>query len=167
MAKPIALELPPRDSRAELLARLEGAPAEHAEALLAGYEVLQGLHDSGTLELLRGLLGSGDKVLQTAVNATRTPEAVRTIRNLLLLTQVLGEVDPALFEGFVRALPDAIQKTREQGKETPGLLSTLNKFRNPDLLRGIVLVNNLLEIWGHEFSGANSASKGSDLTSNK
>jgi len=160
MAQPIPLQLPPRDSREELRVRLQNAPAEHAEALLAGYEVLQGLHDSGTLELLRGLLGSGDKVLQTAVEATRTPEAVRVIRNLLLLGKVLGEIDPELFEGFVNALPEAMQKAKEQGKEPPGLLSTLNKFRNPDILRGIVMVNSLLELWGREFfSAANPQEK--------
>jgi len=160
MAKPIPLQLPPRDSREELRSRLQSAPVEHAEALLAGYEVLQGLHDSGMLELLRGLLGSGDKVLQTAVDATRTPESVRIIRNLLLLAKMLGEIDPDLFEGFVHALPEAMQKAKEQGKESPGLLSTLNQFRNKDLLRGIVVVNNLLELWGREFfSAANSQSK--------
>ena len=56
MAKPIPLQLPPRDPREELRSRLDRAPLEHAEALLAGYEVLQGLHDQGVLELLRGLL---------------------------------------------------------------------------------------------------------------
>lgn len=160
MAKPIPLQLPPRDSREELRSRLQNARVEHAEALLAGYEVLQGLHDSGALELVRGLLGSGDKVLQTAVDATRAPESIRIIRNLLLLTKMLGKIDPDLFEGFVQALPEAMEKAKAQGKESPGLLSTLNQFRSKDLLRGIVVVNSLLEIWGREFfSAANSQSK--------
>jgi uncharacterized protein YjgD (DUF1641 family) len=154
MAKPVPLQLPPRDSREELRTRLQNAPVEHAEALLAGYEVLQGLHDSGTLELVRGLLGSGDRVLQTAVNATRTPESLRIIRNLVLLTRMLGDIDPDLFEGFVQALPEAMQKAKEKTENSPGLLSTLNQFRNKDLLRGIVVVNSLLEIWGREFSSA-------------
>ena len=55
MARPIPLELPKRDPREELHSRLEKAPAEHAEAILAGFEVLQGLHDRGVLELLRGV----------------------------------------------------------------------------------------------------------------
>jgi hypothetical protein len=42
MARPIPLELPERDPREELLSRLEKAPAEHAAAILAGFEVLQG-----------------------------------------------------------------------------------------------------------------------------
>jgi uncharacterized protein YjgD (DUF1641 family) len=160
MAKPIPLQIPPRDSREELLPQLQSAPAEHAEALLAGYEVLQGLHDSGTLEMLRGLLGSGDKVLQTAVDATRTPESVRIIRNLLLLVKMLGEFDPDLFEGFVHALPEAMKNAKARAKDSPGLLSTLNEFRNKDLLRGIIVVNSLLQIWGSEFlSAAISQSK--------
>ena len=50
MAKPILLDAPNRDPKVELRHRLENAPAEHAEALLAAYEVLQGLHDRGLLE---------------------------------------------------------------------------------------------------------------------
>ena len=97
---------------------------------------------------------------QTAVDAARKPESIRIMRNLLLLTKMLGEIDPDLFEGFVHALPEAMQKAKEQGKGSPGLLSTLNKFRSKNLLRGIVVVNSLLEIWGREFfSAANSQSK--------
>ena len=46
MAQPIPLEIPPRNPRAELRSRLEQAPEEHAEAVLAAYEVLQELHES-------------------------------------------------------------------------------------------------------------------------
>src|SRR5258708_30674347 len=47
LAQPIPLEIPPRNVRAELQSRLEQAPAEHAEALLSTYEVLQELHNRG------------------------------------------------------------------------------------------------------------------------
>ena len=103
------------------------------------------------MELLRGLLGSGDKVLQIAVDATRTPESVRIIRNIVVLLRMLGEIDPDIFDGFVLALPEAMQKAKEQGKEPPGVLATLNEFRSKDLRRGIVAVNRLLEAWGREF----------------
>jgi uncharacterized protein YjgD (DUF1641 family) len=151
MAKPIPLELPARDPREELQARLDRAPVEHAEALLAGYEVLQGLYDEGVLELLRGLLGSGGKVLETASEAARAPESVRAIRNLVVFGKTLGEIDPDLFDGFALALPEAMKQARAQGKEPPGFLSILNKFRSKDLRRGLVAVNSLLEAWGKDF----------------
>ena len=53
MARPIPLEVPPRDSRAELRSRLDQAPEEHAEAILAAYEVLQELHNRGALFTIR------------------------------------------------------------------------------------------------------------------
>jgi uncharacterized protein YjgD (DUF1641 family) len=151
MAKPVLLQLPPRDPREELRSRLDRAPLEHADALLATYEVLQGLHDRGVLELLRGLLGSGDKVLEVAVDAARTPESVRAIRNLLVLVKTLGEIDPDLFDGFALALPEAMRQAKAQGKEPPGFLAILNKFRSKDLRRGLVAVNSLLEAWGRDF----------------
>ena len=63
MAKPIALELPARDPRKELIARLEAAPAEHAEALLASYEFLQDLHDHRVFDVLHGALSASDKLV--------------------------------------------------------------------------------------------------------
>ena len=77
MARPISLELPPRDPREELRKRLEEAPAEHAEALLESYELLQQLHDHGVFQLLRGALGASDKLVEAAVDATKSDESVR------------------------------------------------------------------------------------------
>ena len=151
MARPVPLQLPPRDSREELRLRLDRAPLEHADALIATYEVLQGLHDSGVLEVLRGLLGSSDKVLERVVDAARAPESVHAIRNVMTLFKTLGAIDPELFDGFALALPEAMQHARERGKEPPSLLAILNKFRSKDLRRGLVAVNALLEAWGQEF----------------
>jgi len=151
MAKPVPLQLPPRDPREELRSRLDSAPLEHAEALLAGYEVLQGLHDQGVLELLCGLLGSGSKVLETATEAAKAPETMRAIRNLVILGKTLGEIDPELFDGFAMALPEAMRQAKMQGKEPPSFFAILNKFRSKDLRRGLVAVNSLLEAWGKDF----------------
>jgi uncharacterized protein YjgD (DUF1641 family) len=164
MAKPVPLALPPRDPREELRSRLQNAPLEHADALLAGYELLQGLHDSGVLDLLRGLVGSGDKVLRTVVDATRAPDSIRAVRNLLILVKTLAEVDPDLLDGFLLALPEAMREAKELGKEPPGFLGILRKFHSKDLRRGIVMVNSLLEAWGRDFfSGARSPLKNESL----
>src|SRR5260370_7593985 len=105
MARPIPLELPKRDPREELRFRLEQAPIEHAEAVLAGFEVLQGLHDKGVLELLRGVLDGGNTILEIAVEATKTPEAIHGIPNLLILTKIVGAIQPQLPKKFPLAVP--------------------------------------------------------------
>jgi uncharacterized protein YjgD (DUF1641 family) len=151
MAKPVVLKLRTTDPREDLRSRLDSAPVEHAEALLAGYEVLQGLYDSGVLELLRGLLGSGDRVLQDAVDVARTPGSLRLIRNIIVLLKTLSEFDPELLDGFSLALTEAMREAKKRGKEPPGFLAILNQFRSRDLRRGLVMVNSLLEAWGRDF----------------
>jgi hypothetical protein len=94
MAKPIPIQLSKRDPQEELRSRLEKAPDQHAEALLASLDVLQSLHDQGVLELLRGVLGGGNKILEILVDAGKSPEAIRGIRNLVIMTKIVGSMDP-------------------------------------------------------------------------
>ncbi len=149
MARPIPLDLPKRDPREELRSRLEQAPVEHAEAVLAGFEVLQGLHDQGVLELLRGALGGGYKILE----ATKTPEAIRGIRNLLILAKTLGAIDPELLKKFAEAVPDAlVSATKAQEKEPPGFWEALRIVRSRNVRRGLAVMNSVLEALGKNFS---------------
>ncbi len=153
MARPIPLDLPKRDPREELRARLQQAPAEHAEAMLAGFAVLQGLHDQGVLELLRGMLGGGDKILEIVVEATKTPEAIRGIRNLVILTKIFGSIDPELLKKFAEAVPDVlVGAAKAEQTEPPGFWRVLKIFRSKNLRRGLAVVNNLLEAWARNFS---------------
>jgi len=153
MARPIPLELPKRDPREELRFRLEQAPIEHAEAVLAGFEVLQGLHDKGVLELLRGVLDGGNTILEIAVEATKTPEAIHGIRNLLILTKIVGAIDPELLKKFAVAVPDALEgAAKAQEKEPPGFWEVLRIVRSRNLRRGLAVMNSALEALGKNFS---------------
>src|SRR5262245_16074501 len=125
MAQPIPLQPKPRDPNAFFAARLRSAPSEHAEALLAGYAVLQGLHERGLLELLRGALGSGDRLVELAVDAARTPESVRGLRNALLLLNALSAVEPRFLADLTRALPVALAQASAEEARPPGLLKLL------------------------------------------
>jgi uncharacterized protein YjgD (DUF1641 family) len=142
------LTLPIRDPRAELHARLENAPAEHAEAILAAYEVLQGLYDRGVLDLARGALGSCDKVLEIAVDAAQSPPSICSIRNLLLITNMLGAIDPEKLGIVTRAVPQALQTLAVQA-EPPGLWKLMFKcLWNRDMRRGLSALNAVLEAFG-------------------
>jgi uncharacterized protein YjgD (DUF1641 family) len=149
MARPIPLELPKRDPREELRSRLEQAPAEHAEALLAGLEVLQGLHDRGVLEVLRGVLDGGNKILEIVVEASQTPEAIRGIRSLIIMTKMVGSIDPELLKKFTEAVPDALAgAVKAQEKEPPGFWEALRILRSKNMRRGLAVMNSVLEALG-------------------
>jgi uncharacterized protein YjgD (DUF1641 family) len=138
MSQPISFKGRRRDFREELRVRLEQAPADHAEAILAGYEVLQGLHDRGVLELLRGVLGGGDRILEIAVEAAKTPEAIRGIRNLIIMLKLAGATDP-----------DQLHAALDVGhKQAPSLWEIGKRARTDDARRGMKAAVALLGIFG-------------------
>ena len=159
MARPIPLQLAPRDTREEINVRLQQAPLDHAEALLAAYEVLQGLHDRGVLELVRGTLGGGEKVLEQVVAVASGPEAIRASRNLLLLAKTLGEIEPALLSDLTRAIPDALLQANAEESRPPGLFKLISTFWNRDFRRGLAAFNDLLVVFGRNLTAKIPAEK--------
>jgi uncharacterized protein YjgD (DUF1641 family) len=144
---------PPRvDQRAQLIAKLEQAPAEHAAALLDLYETLQALHDRGALDLMRGALGSGDEVLQIAVNAAQSPASIRGMRNLLLLVNMLGSIEPDVLKAFTQGVPEAFHEMVVE-PETPGLWRLIKDFLwNADFRHGLAALNTMLTAFGRSLS---------------
>ena len=148
MANPVLLELPAHDPRAELQTRLQHAPAEHAEALLALYEVLQNLHNLGVFEILRGGLVSSDKVAGIVVDTVKMPKFIRGIRNGMVMAKLLGAIEPELLEGLARALPEAIDALKSQNSKPPGLLSIFKQFSSHDSRRVMALGGAMVEAIG-------------------
>ena len=151
MAQPIPLELPKRDPREELRSRLEQAPVEHAAAVLAGFEVLQGLHDQGVLEILRGMLDGGGKILGIVVEAGKTPEAIRGIRNLLIMAKIVGAINPELLKKFAEAVPDVLAGAAQAQEKEPGFWEVLRIVRSRNMRRGLAVTNSVLEALGRSF----------------
>jgi uncharacterized protein YjgD (DUF1641 family) len=148
MAEPILLKLPPRDPREALFRRLENAPEEHAEALLAAYDVLQGLHDKGLLELAKGAIGSGEKVLEILVEAADSPEVVHGIRNFIILTKLFGSLDPKLLEHLANAVPKALVDAKTE--KPLGLFQLVGKLSNADTRRMLTIMTRVLESLGKD-----------------
>jgi len=147
MARPIPLDLPPHDEHAERRAQLDAARIEHADAILAGYEVLQALHDQGILDALRGALGARDSIVELAASTASRPESVRALRNLVLLAQALGTIDPAVLADVTRAVPAAF--IRETTKDAaPGLFGLVRIFLGRDFRRWIAAMMALAVTFG-------------------
>lgn len=148
MARPIEFSVQPYDAREALRSKLDAAPMEHAEALLESYELLQQLHQSGALRLMTGILTSGNQILETAVDAARSPEAIRATRNAILLGKMLGSINPEILEAIVAAVGETLGSFKKPVIEPPGLLALLNQFRHEELRRSVALINRFLESLG-------------------
>ena len=161
MAEPITLTRQPRDPRKELEARLHAAPLEHAEALLDAMELLHQLHKNGVFELLRGVLGAGDKILDRAVNTADSPDGIRALRNLLILGKWLSSINPELLECVATASAATLGSEEKPVIEPPGLLALLSQFRQPELRRSIALINRFLDVLGNQLKLVGTVKGGS------
>ena len=151
MAQPIPLDIPPHDPRKELNDRLEKAPIEHAEALLDAYKLLQQLHDQHVFEILRGALGAGGKFVESAVNLADAPGSVRAIRNAIVLSKMLGAIDPAVLQCVAAAMRETLGSDRNSvPQEPPGMLSLFNLLRQPEVRRSVGLISRFLDVFGRE-----------------
>ena len=159
MARPIPLQLPRHNPREELKSRLDNAPVEHAEAVLSAYEVIQALHDRGVLDLVRGALNAGDRLLEIVVDEAKSPGGIRTIRNLFLLAKVLGTIEPELLRDFTLAIPKALAQANAEEARPPGLIKLVSTFSNRDFRRGLAGFNDLLVAFGKNLSSKNDEQK--------
>jgi uncharacterized protein YjgD (DUF1641 family) len=150
MALPLALQLPLHDPREELRKRLDEAPVNHAEALLDSYELLGKLHDHGLFELLRGALGASDKLIETAVDAAKSDEAIRAIRNTIILGKILGAINPDVLQGVAIAVSETLGCYERPIIEPPGLFSLIAQFSHKELRRSMALLNKFLESLGSQ-----------------
>src|SRR3981081_2685432 len=124
MAQPISL-LPPHQNGAGADRRLHDAPHQHADAILSALELLQLLHDRGVLELLRGMVGAGDQLVETLTAAVDNPESLQAIRNFLMLTKFFSSIPPDVLKGVVQTVVEGAE--REKAHRAPSLLQLLRK----------------------------------------
>jgi uncharacterized protein YjgD (DUF1641 family) len=123
MAKPIAIVPIPADNQQgakdELLRKLDAAPLEHASALLALWELLEAAHQKQLLEIATGAIAAGDTIVNKLAEAAANPGAIQGLRNLIILTEMLGSLDPESLRLLVKALPNGLHETQAQAAVQP------------------------------------------------
>src|SRR5712671_1174523 len=148
MAQPIRFRVPPPDPRVVLRERLERAPEEHAEAVLAAYDLLQALHDRGILDVTRSALAASDELLEKVVDAVNTPGAIRALRNLIFWQGILGSIEPKWFKGLVEAVPEGLERATAERDQPVRLWTLLRRALSKNSLRGVAAGVDFLESFG-------------------
>jgi uncharacterized protein YjgD (DUF1641 family) len=145
MAQPLS-SLPPHQHGAGADRDLGESPHQHADAILSALELLQLLHDRGVLELLRGVVGAGDRLVGTLTAAVDTPESLRAIRNFILLTKLFGSIPPDILNSLVQTVEEGAQ--REKTQRAPGVFELLRRLRSENSRHAVAVALDLLESVG-------------------
>jgi uncharacterized protein YjgD (DUF1641 family) len=144
----------PLDSRGDLVRRVDDAPVEHAEAVLAGYELLQRLHEKGLIDLVNGLLNASDTVINHVADVVSSKEMITALRIGLMFTNLLSSIDPDKLHAVLAG----------GGSETPSLLELGKQATSKDARRGMATALGLLNVFGAALNKQN-AGKHHDSTS--
>lgn len=157
MAEPIQFTVG-RDAREELRHKIENAPIDHAEAVLAVYELLQEAQDHGVLDTLRGVIGAGETLIGRASEYANTPEGIRLMRNLLAMARLLGELDPGMLDAAAKAFSETRHEAEAKGSESPTILQTFRRFTGQDSRRTLGMLAGFSAAFGreHRASGVNA-----------
>jgi uncharacterized protein YjgD (DUF1641 family) len=151
MAKRIEFKPSPVDAVQETRRRVQQAPIEHADAVLNAFATLQTLHDTNALDFLRGLVGAGDEVISQVADVATSPQSTRALRNLLILINLLGSVDPDALERIVRSVTPAV--TERRTAEPPSMFSIARQLFSRDARRALATAAGLLQGMGRAISG--------------
>src|SRR5689334_18076751 len=98
MARIISLDPPKPDHREALFQKLKDAPKEHVEAMLDLYEIIEVMRNNGVLEIIKGAVGSKDKILAIAGKTMESHEVINFTRNFTMLLKFVGGLNPDIIE---------------------------------------------------------------------
>ncbi|MDR5726311.1 MAG: hypothetical protein RB191_02465 [Terriglobia bacterium] len=150
MAQPIRAYTPQRNIHEELRTKVESAPIDHADALLAAYQLLQEAQDHGILDVLRGAIGAGDAIADKAAEYASSPEAIRAMRNFLALSRVFANLDPAKVDAVANAITETQCREGAQGCEPPSLWQTFQRMTGRNSRRTLATIAAVTEAFGRE-----------------
>lgn len=140
MAKAVDIrEFTPRNSRDDLIRKVEQAPLEHAEAVLAAYDLVQRLYERGVIDLCNGLLSAGDEVVERIVDVASSKEAITGLRLALILGNLMTSIDPNKVHSALSAA---------EQNEPPSLVSIVKQASSKDARRGMAMAVGLLNALG-------------------
>ncbi|MBD8005803.1 DUF1641 domain-containing protein [Bacillus norwichensis] len=134
---------------------IEEALLTNKDSIMEVIEVIGYLKQRGILDIAKGVLGQGDKVLDIAVNLANMPENKNSIKNLLLLIGTIGMINVTQLEPILLKINAGIARVaeiEEKEAEKTGYLGIARALRDPEINRSITLLLEFLRGMGTDVS---------------
>ncbi len=152
MANPVTIFPKLKSIREERMSKLSSAPVEHAEALLDLYELVEVLHDRGTLDLLRGLAGASGDIMGRLAEAGSQPGSIKAARNLIELSKLLSRFDPEELQRTIEDGSEALARAQAANAEPPGMWAIVRRMTSRDARRALAMFAELLNETGRRMA---------------
>ncbi|MGX1193753.1 DUF1641 domain-containing protein [Metabacillus sp. SLBN-84] len=145
-------EISDEEKRSRDLREIEDALITHKEVIKDTLEILDHMQDKGILSLMKGLFGQGDKILDILVKTADNKETANTIKNLLLMTGVLGMINVKQLEPFLMKVNSGIARVavNKETNEKTGYFDLAKSLKDPEVNRAVTLLLTFLKGMGEE-----------------
>jgi uncharacterized protein YjgD (DUF1641 family) len=136
------------NSREDLARRIREAPADHADAILAGFELLEKLHDAGLLSLASGLISAGNNIIDRLAVVADSQQAIVALRAALIFGSILNTLDA-----------DELHKAMQVQKNDASLFRILKGLTTKESRQVAMIGVNLLNVIGKALGKLNPNAK--------
>lgn len=144
------IELTEEQMRERDLQEILTALVDNKAAILDTLDVMKYVQDTELLNILRALVAERNEVLHHILTFVDGSDLTRSMKNMLLLFNTLGQLNIAEMEPLVGKLNGVISAVAEQGDERGGYSSLFHKLTDPDLVEGLNTALAILKGLGAE-----------------
>lgn len=132
------------------LKELENLLVENRELLEKLFDILNKLEDHEVLNMVKGGLAESDDILYRILTAVESTSASKSIKNALLMTQLLGRINMSELEPVILKLNNSVEiaaeyEYRSRGKGWFGLVKTI---RDPQFIEGVNVLTQFVKGFG-------------------
>lgn len=127
--------------------QLKAALLKNKEAVADTLKLMNYFRDNEILNMLHALFAERDQVLEQVVTAIDDSDATKSMKNLLLLMQTLGQFNLEELEPLVLKMNTAVSKVaayEHYGKERGGYPALLRSFKDPEVIEGLNVLTAFL-----------------------
>lgn len=132
------------------LRELEQLLTKHKELLGDILSIADKMKDRELLDMMNSSLGQGDRIIHRIVTALDDSETPQSIKNTLLMFQLLGTVNMTEIEPLVLKINTGVSKAAEyeHGNKKAGYAGLIGALKDPEVVEGANVLLQMLKGMG-------------------
>lgn len=146
------MKIDPEVKHQQELRELEALLLEHKDTLQDILDIADKMKDREVLNMVNSALGQGDKVINRIVTAIDESDTPQSMKNMLLMFQLLGTINMEQIEPIVLKLNSGIARAAEyeHEKKPAGYSGILGALKDPHIIEGLNVLLKIVKGMGEE-----------------
>lgn len=146
------MKIDPEVKHQQELRELEALLLEHKDTLQDILDIADKIKDREVLNMVNSALGQGDKVINRIVTAIDESDTPQSMKNMLLMFQLLGTINMEQIEPIVLKLNSGIARAAEyeHEKKPAGYSGILGALKDPHIIEGLNVLLKIVKGMGEE-----------------